>query len=419
MNTGSAMVKSFYSELAEDYIRDGKKSVIYRYYYEEVFGPEKVTALSGRKATKKPVDTILMEHCLLGDRPKKKKLYDFTLKMLKELAAHHDLYDYPDRRLSTEGDMGKIADAISPFIKTHLPKSEIEKLSKAKLNVMLGDAIEELAADDACINKEKVDALVEHVRDRLIMKAFDDFLYNAGVRIEVTKTEDDPDERGASGQIVKSGEKGRAIAKNDKTLELITRYYVKTGRLPFAEMDFEDPAVRHMIEEFRDRLVMLRKKKPGNGRDGVSVVLAADRFTGITLQLIERCYFPFSVQKKIADRQFAFAVLERNAENGAYTYDAISSDANSVWIEPDLDEALIDYKSMVLTARDEIIENNCEIFDDDPDEIDRSVPFELKRFFTEEGEEIASELVEDTEEYIRCPYEDEEGDPEFIPNFQK
>ncbi|MCR5280051.1 MAG: hypothetical protein K6E19_11475 [Lachnospiraceae bacterium] len=419
---GSGLAGDLYSELVEDFIRDGKQSVIYRYYYEEVFGPDRIkTASSNKKATKKPTDTILLEHYLLGEHPNQSKLYNFTMKLLKAMTQRHDLYDYPNKRLDENSDMAEIIAAIEPFVKpvlAKLPRKGGDKLSKAKLNRMLSDSIKKISKDDECVSKEIVDRLVEHVRDRLIYKAFDEFLYTAGFRIDLDEYK----------HTARTGKGGRAVAKTDKTLDLIIRYCNKMFCLPFSDADIiEDPDVRDMVTAFADRLVSMRMKKPGNKKRGISIVLAADGFTGITLQLIEECYYPLSAGElsKMQDPQdgpfppFAFVVLERFADEQVCIYEPCSHIDDDLWIYPDLDSAIGQYKHMVATARDEIIENNYLMFSDDPDGLERDVPVGLRRFFIEEPLGAAEELVEDTIEHISGMYSDEEEDQEFIPKFQK
>ncbi len=402
----SIIMEGFYGKLIKDFIENGDRSVIYRYLYDNIISSaQKYDTGSAEKATK--ADFIFSEYLQLGKRPKKKELVRFTGMLLGFLSENHVLYDYHDKRLTAPEDTEGICLAVEPFIpdenKTLLMEKDNDEftIGKTKINRILKEAVGTLNKVD--FGAPEVMNLMKHVTDRIICKAFDDFLYNAGFAlIDKEKVE------GQAQYEVFGDKKGRKDKKGDKLLDLIYRYYLKYGVMPFNDCNISNPGYIEICKDLYEYLIKLLKKGYNNVNK-VSVPIASDSFTGCSLQLIGNYYYSGENLKA----PFAFAIMERRAEEGAFVYEYYD-DESDCRLYDDIEEAAVEYSIVNEEIKDDIISSNKEFISLKEGTLS-DIPVIFRYCFDEEVAED-EEILAETRGFINRPYKIEKGDTEFIPN---
>ncbi len=451
MNDQSSVFDSFYKNLMDDFIENGNDSVMYDYYYD-LFDLSSTKSLNGSKATSKKADQLMCAYKKLGNRPSSKELVDFTAQLLTLISSSHILYDYPFKPHTEKRDFIAIYDVVKAFIfddekrkewdtlvdtlrdevkekelhdldydkknKSYKKKKDPSvygrKISKKKLHNVLKESVKSVSANKIRIKRNDVFGLADHVRDRMIYKAFDDFLFTAGYRIIQASNEGED----TITSYVKFGEgKGRGkgnTKKIDKTLELIYRYYLKRDFFP-VEMKVDDNDYKDLCKEFFKYL----NDHAGVEGGMISIPLAVDRTTGCSLQLIGSNYFENedleTSNKYCGDTRwklsaFVFAVLSRCAD-GMYAYEYYNyadSTSGRPLIFTDLEIAIREYKDEIEMMKYEISENNAEFLRVCKNKKTiENIPMIFRRYFIESGEEdeLTSEDYEEAEEYHNIPYD--------------
>ncbi len=406
--TRSIIMEGFYGKLINDFIDNGDQSVIYRYLYDNIINSAQKYDAGSAEIKARKADYIFSEYFRLGKRPKKKELEKFGGNLIEFLSENHILYDYHDKRLTESEDIEDICLALKPFIpkeKKNLllnkKKDDESVIKKTRINRILKESVTTL--DKADFGIRDVEKLMKHVTDRIICKAFDDFLYNAGFGLIDTEKQE--------GQVqyeVFGDEKGRKDKKGDKLLDLIYRYYLKYGVMPFDDCNISNPGYRGICEELYVYLSKLLKSGD-KAANKVSVPIASDSFTGCSLQLIGNYYYS---SEELKD-PFAYAIMERRAEEGAFVYEYYD-DESECRLYTDIEKAAVEYSVINEEIREDIISLNSEFVSIKHGKL-KDIPVMFKYSFGEEEEED-EEILDETRGFINKPYKREKGDVGYIPN---
>ncbi|MCR5627118.1 MAG: hypothetical protein K6F99_07360 [Lachnospiraceae bacterium] len=399
------IMEAFYGRLIEDYIENYDESVIYRYLYEGMrCSAEKNADKSPEKAKK--ADYLFREYQNLGKAPEKDKLKEFTVGLITFLCNNQVVYNYHDKRLVQEEDLKDIIFAIKPFF-TKDQREELEPdkngrlKGKAKLNKLLKSALETLERAEFDIGA--VNNLMTLVTNRMICKAFDDFLYNAGFALV---DRDKVDSLDHPLYEVFGDDKGRKDKKTDKTLELIYRYYLKYWEIPVSGQSVRSEGFREMCDGL---LIYLTDKynKRELENTGIEIPLSTDIYTGCSLHLLGQHYI---AKGKVP---FVFAIMVHNADEGSFTYEYYDYDG-SCRFYTDIDKAIDDYILAIAEAKDTIINNNRNAMLNMKDGLD-AIPAVMMRYFVEDMDSEA-DIMQDTRNHVNTLYENEKGDGEYIPH---
>lgn len=451
----SVIWDGFYERLNRDFLLNGKRSVIYGYYRDEVKKKIESVRAGNENKSKKMIDIIISEHISAVDNSDADSTYDFARRFIGYITETPELYNYPCRLHDQKNDLAEICNVVKPFVLEEKLREKIDAfiseanniddekneedeieddnddeidndekdddnkkkkdnkditIKKTELDKALKDTLGAMEKTRIDIDPADLDALVKHVIDRIIFKSFDDYLYNAGYKVESSSKDTDIAETDKA--VCERVVKGRKKAKADKTLELIYRYYLNTGKLPFgAAADIEDDEYAGMCTSLYWYLNTLFANKK---EIQISVPLAADELTGCSLQIIGNKYYTRDDLDEYSP--LAYAVFGRNVDDsGSYIYEFYSDlDAGdaAARLFTDFDIACEEYAQCKALAGDEIRRENASFFG--PQEKKDGIPGRFMPFF--EADDLSeSEAYADTVDDIKRFYDDEEDDEEFIP----
>ncbi len=364
----------FYKNLTNDYLENDKTSVIYIKYKEEFYQSARRFLSEGRKKDpSKASDKAICAYLSMVEAPNG-SLFKYIKKIMQLLVDHEDLYDYPDRHYWADEDLDNIRDALRPFvcISGILDDKQTELFEntkvKADIHRLLSDANKIIKSKKSlfifksAINADSAQHLHEHIIGRIICKAYDDHLYNAGFHIIC-----DEELSHRSLMPLDAHDSRQNTRKNDRTLDIMLRYNKVYGRLPVSGRDVQDEEYRLLCRELYKQLRQIIKNEadPKTGaRSLVSIPLYIDPMTGISLQIIGSMYYTNSEEayKKFHKnyqhvRYCAFSVINRIATTRNYGY-SFSDSKNHLMLFSDLNEALVKYNDCVLDAFSEMTDIN-------------------------------------------------------------
>ena len=401
----------FYENLIVDFLEYGRRSVIYGYYKDELLKDVDEITPEDKEPQSKKIEHILYEYKLMLKQTQSYKPHDFACMLLQWMTEKGIRYNYPNKIHDKKNDLIEICSAVKPFIIDANLREYLEnniddpKITKSRLNKALSESVKDLSAPGRDIESEAIETLVNHVIDRYIFKAFDDFIYTAGYTIK----QRDSDSSNEKKYERISADKGRKENKADKTLELIYRYYMKKGEVPFDTTDINNNEYAGICKSLFEHLLdSCDKKMPVT----ISIPLTVDPFTGCSLQILGNEYF--DGVNRTGDAPLAYAVMGRNADVGSYVYEFYDyTDSDKTMLYDEFEQARLDYLEYVEDIKENMVMDNAGSLLPGKG-LYEGIPGRFRFFFMGEEPEEKDDY-EDTINDIMMPYDNEGEDPEFIP----
>ncbi len=357
----------YYNYLTKNYFMLGEKSIVYKYYLNEI--EEAIRKNDNKDGKIKSLDSIEMivakhrELIKVYDEEKAhgfntERTYDFIKLMFKAFNEKSYLYDQPlvlnekddedlDGGKNNKYDFKNIVNVLLPFAEPLLHRSanEIRKtmnLKKSNLKQLVSEICTQLECNRELAfelytkaglldvdQSGPLNDLVNHAILRSVDKSFKNFLYTDGYRITRSKQKKEMEiyvERlsdGYSQNDKKDGKTSKSVpgrkgAKPDKTLSLVSEICKEIGILSLdGSTHLYNDGFKKIIIELFDFI----NSEFENQTVDIDIILAIDRRTGASFHLLGNKYYNniMPAYRKVTSA-CSFAIFGLKIDDANYGY---------------------------------------------------------------------------------------------------